>query len=232
MESVRVKERWREGQIGRREESGSSLCSSLSHGETQRGWEMRWEVPELNVRSGRDVADFWEALHTHSHTHSDSQRGCAASWIPLNSYPPLNSLLPFSPPLTYFCRLNFPLITPKLLGVVTKWIVAIEKLQLLQRCRWWLFPSVISKSADWRKRGKNAGRLPPLWWNVSTKGGVKLWSAGSHARIPAVSSSVCVCEYLCGFYAYSLLLLTVISGYLLSFSIWLLNWKGKHTTYK
>lgn len=58
------------------------------------------------------------------------------------------------------------------------------------------FHPLISKSADWRKRGKNAGRLPPLWWNVSTKGGVKLWSAGSHARIPAVPSSVRVCEYL------------------------------------
>lgn len=93
------------------------IVSLIKPWEAQGGWEMRWEVSELNVRSGRDVADFHEA---YAHTHWEVERGSSAqssvSYYPLNFSSPSRSIAPLS--LCHspsFALPIFPPITPKLL---------------------------------------------------------------------------------------------------------------------
>lgn len=135
------------------------IVSLIKPWEAQGGWEMRWEVSELNVRSGRDVADFHEA---YAHTHWEVERGSSAqssvSYYPLNFSSPSRSIAPLSlchspsfalpifhplhPNYWCHCKLNccsrvvtFPLKSPN---------------RYLSWWKWRLFPSL----CDWRHRGK------------------------------------------------------------------------------
>lgn len=175
------------------------IVSLIKPWEAQGGWEMRWEVSELNVRSGRDVADFHEA---YAHTHWEVERGSSAqssvSYYPLNFSSPSRSIAPLSlchspsfalpifhplhPNYWCHCKLNccsrvvtFPLKSPN---------------RYLSWWKWRLFPSANFLVCVIGGTEENAGWLPPLLRNVFTKGCEKLWSLDSR---PCISNILLLC---------------------------------------
>lgn len=140
--------------------------------------------------------------HTHTHTHGELERGSSvqssASYYPLNFSSPPRSLTPLSlchsptftlsifhplhPNYWCHCKLNccnrIAALPPNSPG------------RYLLQWKWRLFPSANFQVCVMGGTWENAGWLPPLLWNVFTKGYERLWSWDSR---PCVSNILLLC---------------------------------------